>query len=258
MRNPELLNKFEINTNNIIKIDMLPEFNIQDYDFNDSKDTNSYIEDVKKIVRGSFEYRAMIRYLRENMNMNRSAFFTNVDASIMHKVKIEIHHDPFDLHSICYIIFKRRKANGESLDIEATAKEVMYVHYKKMVGLIPLTQTEHELVGNGYMFIPTTRVFGLYNKFVELYEPYMEPEELDTLERIETATANYSEENDPALLLLKKNFIYFDIDGAYRLPEMNEVANFVKERISEIRNAPTKINPIIKLDGYTSEPIKYK
>ena len=44
------------------------------------------------MVRGSFEYRRFISYLRDYMDMNKCAFFANTTIDNDSKVKIEIHH----------------------------------------------------------------------------------------------------------------------------------------------------------------------
>ena len=60
----------------------------------------------------------------------------------------------------------------------------MECHYKGIVGLYPLTATEHELVHNGYLFIPPKDVFGRYDLFVSAYSQFMEPEDKETLEEM--------------------------------------------------------------------------
>ena len=67
-----------INPVNLIKIDdirdssgktfhigQLPDYDQEDYDLSNPKDFSRYIKDIKAEVRGSFEYRAMVRYLKE-------------------------------------------------------------------------------------------------------------------------------------------------------------------------------------------------
>ena len=66
-----------INPVNLIKLDdakdgngrtfhigELPDYEQEDYDLSNPKDFDRYIKDVKSEVRGSFEYREMVKYLR--------------------------------------------------------------------------------------------------------------------------------------------------------------------------------------------------
>ena len=81
---------------------------------------------------------------------------------------------------------------NESLNVQMVAKEVMELHYKLIIGLIPLSETVHELVHNGFLFIPTTNVYGAYKDFVERYRVYMDPQLLKTLKEAEEASKAYN------------------------------------------------------------------
>ena len=87
-----LYNPNEIYTNSldVIKIDDLPPYEIQDYDVFNEKDFKKYVNDVKKTVRNSLEYRQYIQYLRNYMNLNEDSFFENINNMDNSKVKIEI------------------------------------------------------------------------------------------------------------------------------------------------------------------------
>ena len=85
-------------------------------------------------------------YLRNYMNMDHCAFFKGVSNFDTTGIKIHVHHSPITLYEIVVIIMDKRKFYNESLDIEMVAKEVIYVHYCALIGLIPLCQTVHKLV----------------------------------------------------------------------------------------------------------------
>jgi len=248
MRNPNTMNAplEYIEEDMILKIDNLPEYDIPDWDFDDEKDQKKYFQAVEKLVRNSYEYRTMIKFMRENLNMNKCSFYQNVSNVNLGKVKIHIHHDPFDLYNICLIVFNKRVALHEDISEEMVAKEVMYLHYSMMVGLIPLAETVHELVHNKYLFVPTDKVVGRYQEFVNLYQPYMLPEQLDTLEMIEEASKIA---NDEFKHLLGKHYIYLDMSGSYELPDYQELMNFARNRIDVLKANPGKhgellINPV--------------
>ena len=152
MMNVENLNPIDNiyvnNSNTIIDIKELPYFDAEQYDFNDSKSFDRFISDLERIVRNSFEYRQFIGYLRNIEGMNECAVLENVNNKAESKVRIEIHHSPFTLYDICVIVFRKRSALNESLNINAVAEEVMYLHYICWVGLIPLSATVHDMVHN--------------------------------------------------------------------------------------------------------------
>ena len=243
MRDPLNLNPIEFNNEKytIISIDEIPEYDLADYDLCDDRDFKQYMSAIEKDVRGSFEYKQMIQYMRENMDMNKCSFYQNVNNIDTFKIKIEIHHEPITLYDICLIVFNKRKFYHESLDEEMVAKEVMYLHYNLMIGLIPLAETVHELVHNQYLFVPTDKVLGRYKDFVELYHAFMLPEQFDILNRIEEATNAY---NNDYQSILDMNYIYLDLSGAYSLPKKEDVVQAMKNRIDDIRNK--KNNTLIK------------
>lgn len=235
MRSPNSVKQVDYNTEkySILKLDYIPPFEDNPYDLLDNKDFTRYIKDIERSCRNSFEYRSMINYLRENVNMNKCSFFQNVNNIDTFKIKIHLHHHPFTLYDLCIIIFNKRSYYRESLNVEMVAKEVMFLHYNLYVGLIPLSETVHELVHNNYLFIPMDKVMGKYQEFINLYEQFMTPEQQDLLERNMEATRAYCD--DLALNpLLQKSYVYLDVTGAYDLPTFEEVIDKMNYRIKEI------------------------
>ena len=94
---------------NIVRIpDELPPYEVEDYDMFDEKDKSKYITDLERFIRGSYEYRQMINYLREYMNMNSCAFMPKITNENSFKIRIEIHHSPLTLYDICNIIVNKK------------------------------------------------------------------------------------------------------------------------------------------------------
>jgi hypothetical protein len=188
--------------------------------------------------------------------MNKCSFYESVSNADTTKIKIEIHHEPLSLYDIVVIVYNKRVAFHESLEVEHVAKEVMYLHYEMEVGLIPLAETVHELVHNQYLFVPSTKVFGKYQKFVEDYRPYIPLEQLDILDRIEQLTATY--EADEYKQLLSKKYIYVDLSGSYSLPRLEDIAHSVKDRIREIMEDPPEPKEPPKEEIPLREPIIFR
>jgi hypothetical protein len=226
----------EVNTQKTIKFGTIPEFDFITYDLDDEKEFTRYLKDIEKEVRGSFEYRHMIDYLKNYMGMNQCAFI-QVSNKDNYNVKIEIHHYPFTLFDIVQIVYKKRVSNYEPIDVEMVAKEVTMLHYKLLVGLIPLSVTVHQLVHEGKIFIPVQNVLGRYNLFVDMYKNYCEPEQLETLNRIEKYSLEQTSELLNSIELLNTNYIDISVqDKNYQLPDLNNLANTMTSRIETIRN----------------------
>lgn len=213
-----------------IKIDVIPPFDIEDYNLSDDKDTFSYLTNIERVCRNSRCYKKLIDFLRNYVDMNKCSFYKNINNIDTTSIKIHIHHTPFTLFDIVNVIYSKRMANGESLSVPMVAKEVMFCHYNMWVGLIPLSETVHELVHNGYLFIPTDAVYGKYMEFVNTYKDYLGPLE-NTLKGLEEATKAYNYNKETKVLTM--NTIYLDTTGSYELPDMNDIVNILKSHIED-------------------------
>ena len=244
MINESSMMQVQLNDVDVIKIPKdIPIMDIEDYDLLDDKDRERYIIDLERHIRSSYEYRAMINYLREYMNMNSCAFMPNITNEVNRKIRIELHHSPFTLRDICVIIVNKRMKNGEMLTIESVAYEVMFVHYSLMVGLIPLAETTHQVVHSQYIFIPTDKVYGYYKNFVKTYYDYIDPEILDRLDELEklTIAGTY---NDVYKKVLEKKYITIDMEGNDQIEKLHELQEMLKQKINDLRNDNTQISNI--------------
>lgn len=212
----------------------IPVMDIDEYDLLDDKDRERYITDLERHVRSSYEYKAMVQYLREYMNMNSCAFIPEVTNETSRKIRIELHHSPFTLRDICVTIVNKRSRNNEPLTIESVAYEVMFVHYSLMVGLIPLSETVHQLVHSQYIFVPTDKVYGYYKNFVKAYYDYMDPELLDRLDELENLTKEGTY-NDSYKEVLEKKYITVDMEGNNQFEQLHDLQKMLKEKMSELR-----------------------
>lgn len=219
---PEFIDKIEIKN--------IPDFDIADYDLTSDKDIFQYLTGVERVCRNSRCYKKLVDFLRNYVDMNKCSFYKNINNIDTRSIKIHIHHSPFTLFDIASIIYSKRVAMGESLSIPMVVKEVMYCHYNMMVGLIPLSETVHELVHNGYLFIPTDAVYGKYKEFVQQYQDYLGPIK-NTLDRLEEATKAYDFVKETKVLTM--NMIYIDPTGSYEFPDMNEIIELLKSNIED-------------------------
>lgn len=225
----------------IIVLDEVPPFDVQDYDIYNEKQFKKYIENIKRICRTSFEYRKFVNYLREYMDMNKCSFFQNVSNQDTFKIRIELHHCPFTLHDIVMTVFNKRLFYKESLELEMVAKEVMYIHYFCMVGIIPLAETVHELVHKQIVFIPLDTVFGNYQEFIEIYGQFIPVDAKDRYDMMTAQTLAYNEEANLQVLQQSPLVIQLpgdDGSGTYKLPKLETVAALMKKKVLEMKSAP--------------------
>lgn len=187
------------------------------YDLDNDKDRFKFISTVERICRSSMEYKQLIEFLKVNMNMNFCSFFHNVSRSMngTSKVRIEIHHEPFTLYDIVAIILNDRIENEKYISIFDIADEVMEVHYKGYVGLVPLSETVHELVHNGKIFIPLQFIDEGFNQFYRKYKKTIDNMDglCDLLQAKVRLSQEYTKNPDEFISILKKRYIYVINEG---------------------------------------------
>lgn len=215
-----------------IKLDNLPEFDIEDYNLSDPKEVNRYFKSIERICRNSRSYKKFIDFLREQVDMNKCSFYENVNNIDTYSIKIHIHHAPLTLYDIVTTVYAKRLCNQEPLSELMVAKEVMWVHYNMMVGLIPLSETVHELVHKGLLFIPLNKVFCLYKNFINLYGSYMDPNLKSTIEEAERYTQEYNYLKETKIL--EYDPVYIDPSGAYEFPNTSEIVEALSTKINAI------------------------
>lgn len=190
------------NINEILKVGISINNN-EEIDKKDVKSLELFIKYLERQIRNSYEYKEYIGFLKENINMNNCSIFKMVNNM---DVKIEIHHSPLTLFEITFVIanYLNIKKDGKICTFDII-REVMKAHYDNLVGLIPLSTTVHELVHNGYIFIPTHKVFGDYRKFLDKYKIGVTKELNSKIELLEKISNEYN--NDKNLNILKRKYI---------------------------------------------------
>lgn len=214
-----------------IQLTNIPEYFIQDWDLSDSKHLTKFFDTIERIVRQSHSYKKLINFLREHVDINCCSFYKNINNIDTNSIHIEIHHEPFTLFDIVNIVYSKRLVLHEPITENQIAKEVLWNHYRMAVGLIPLSETVHEIVHNGFLFIPTTSVFGYYKKFYEDYKDYIDPSIKRTLEINEQASLEYDFQKNTKVLTMRT--VYIDPTGSYEFPKTEDIMNLMKQKIEE-------------------------
>ena len=182
------------------------------YNTDNDKDRFKIVTTIERICRSSMEYKQLIEFLKVNMNMNFCSYFhkVNRDTNGCKKIRIEIHHEPFTLYDIVAIILNERLANKKVISMFDIADEVMEMHYKGYVGLLPLSETVHELVHSGKIFIPLQFIDEGFNQFYLKYKNIID--DMDGLTDLLQAKVNlskeYAKDPDEFISILKKKYIY--------------------------------------------------
>lgn len=188
------------------------------YDFKSERDMVKFIKRVETIIRSSQEYKEYIKFLKNNMDMNRCAILKNIVSGDGKRYSIEIHHEPFSLFSIVQVVLCKNQMAEKDINPYDIANEVMELHYSGKVGLIPLTATQHGMVTDGRIFIPLQMIYQDYHKFFEEYEEFI-PEKVQNLLQFKvdmSLRCDKVQSND-----LDTEFVYINVDN-FDLPEVPE------------------------------------
>lgn len=165
--------------------------------FFEDSDKKKFIKNVEKLVRGTIEYRTLIQYIRENLEMDYCSILNNLDTST---VSIELHHTPYTLYDICEIVINKYEAENYVFNTLSIASEVLDLHYNNYIGLTPLSDTIHQLVHSEQIKIHKDQVIGKVEVFYSIYKDYMNEDHLSKYQDF----INYSENNtntfDPEML----------------------------------------------------------
>lgn len=148
-----------------INIDEL-KLNYYRNEFINDKEEKNFIRCVESIVRKSIEYREFIQYITNTLGYNY-CLFTHEN---LHETKdIEIHHHPFSLYNIVFTVLYNKLEQHEQFSSLTISEEVLQLHYKMYIGLVPLVGTLHSKFHNGFLDIPIELVIGNYTKLFQIY-----------------------------------------------------------------------------------------
>lgn len=137
-----------------------------------------FIKYIEQWVRSSFEYSWVIDMMKMALDVKSCAFFKGY--SIDNKMKLQFHHHPFTMFDYTEAVVNKQLEENDGYVLEdEVAIEVAKLHYRLVVGLVPLDPTSHQQVHDGELEIHPDLVIGEYNKFFEEYNKWI-PESTKT------------------------------------------------------------------------------
>lgn len=141
--------------------------------FDDPKETEKFIIRTKYMIRKSFEYKQLMKFLKKCRGMYCCGVHNNI--TIWDGFSINIHHTPLVMEDIVHIIIAKRLKSEESMKQTAIAKEIMMLHYLGLIGLYPLCETCHGYVhsDDNDLFIPLQAIFGDPEAFFKIYNDFI-------------------------------------------------------------------------------------
>lgn len=147
------------------------------------KNKADLIKYFEKGIRDSFEYRWLIDMFKTTLDVKSCVFFKGY--SIENGMKLEFHHHPFTLFDYTEAVVNKQleehddDEHGLYVLENEVMREVCMIHYKLMVGLVPLDPTSHAQVHDHKLDIPPQLIIGNYQKFYSDYYNYISQEAKD-------------------------------------------------------------------------------
>ena len=169
---------------------------------------------IEKIVRNSYEYRELMTFLKEELNLDHCLIFSNVTIDM---ASIHIHHDPLRLYDIVdTVLRKHEKLYGEdNINVFDIANEVMKIHYEGRIPLCPITATVHQLIHSEGLFIPIQLIsqsgWGNWRLFLSIYSEYMSDEFMENFKNYIKESGKVTEEYQ--LPIVQRKYTYLNVDG---------------------------------------------
>lgn len=133
--------------------------------FYSEKELNKFIKSVERLVRYSPEYKQWVSYIIETLGQNYCA----LTEEVIGECKIEMHHHPINLFTICKTLIMDMLKNKESFCTFDVATKIIELHFQNKIGYIPLLSDLHEKFHNGFLKLPIELTYGDYKKFMKEY-----------------------------------------------------------------------------------------
>lgn len=130
-----------------------------------------FVKAVERMVRTSKYYSRYIKYLKEDMGLNFCQVLSNIQVmDEKDNTKIEMHHGPIlTLFDYVAIVTDDQLAKGKPVSTFRIADIVLQEHFENHVQVVMLTETVHQLVHDGKVFLNMKHAFGDLQAFLDKY-----------------------------------------------------------------------------------------
>lgn len=149
----------------------LPFFKNEDYFFNLENEV-AFLKGTENIIRKSKYYSRYIAHLKNDFGL----CFCQVKGNIVEeedgeqKNLIEMHHGPlFTLFDVCSIILNDMLINNKKITTFSLAEKVIQEHFDHKVQTVMLSETMHQMVHDGKIFLNLKMGFGDIYGFLDKY-----------------------------------------------------------------------------------------
>ena len=149
--------------------------------FNNYESYVNFIKGCERIVRTNDRYNKYISYLKKEVKLNRCQVLKNVTDE---DAPIEMHHGPiFTLFDICAIVLEYFILKKWKISTLRIADLVLDEHMKNRIQVVMVSETIHEEIHNGNIFINYHQAWGDMASFIHKYYQAISPEYREQINR---------------------------------------------------------------------------
>lgn len=132
----------------------------------------SFIKAVESLVRRHPDYKKYIKYLREEIGLNKCQVLGNLESEDeKENLKIEMHHGPIlTLFDLAVILTDWALINDKKVTTFYIADLLLEEHFNNNIQVVMLSTTIHEQVHEGNVWINLNQAFGDLSTFLEKYQ----------------------------------------------------------------------------------------
>jgi hypothetical protein len=197
----------------------------------DTKEFPKVIKTIKTMCRMVFEYKHMMQFLKEHKGFYQTAVKRGIVRTPDKKFSVEVHHAPFVMEDIVVTVIIKRMANGESMQYLDIVNEILELHYRGLVGLVPLDKTTHALIHSENapeVFYPLQFIdFGDYHQFYKEYKKYIPDNVKAAYSYLQDLSMNYERLEDALPDYMNAKQLYWK--GFVRADEFESILDELKK-----------------------------
>jgi hypothetical protein len=179
-------------------------------------------------IRHSREYSEYTGFLKYNVHMNIDTLFPFLSSDMASKyknsarIRMEIHHTPFKLVEIARTVCNKHIMDHGYANEFEVADEVMLLHYKHYIGLIPLSKSVHEVIHAEACEICPNLVWGYWKAYVAEYYPYFDEVSRQKYEALQDWELSDSSYEVPEVLKVRFSVIQCEGFPLWQHPILDE------------------------------------
>lgn len=144
-----------------------------------------FIKAVERLVRTSKHYSRYISYIRNDIGLNFCQVLSNIKIEDEKALtKLEMHHGPIlTLFDYASIITDWMLANDKKITTFRVADILLNEHYNNNIQVVMLSETVHQLVHSGKVFLNINHAFGDLNTFIKKYRDGVSDEYIERINK---------------------------------------------------------------------------